>query len=160
MARRGRIGVPLTWAAAGVAGVAALVSLILAGRMDDLFDAAVAEDRVFPFTGEADEQALFPGLLGCAFIVVAIATAALAYQLQGWVNEGQHIGWVVPSAALVGVLVVGVPLALPISSFADSQYTYDLYGWWYIPFLTGAMVAYGCCLAAAVVGLIRRRAGH
>jgi hypothetical protein len=150
--RRVRIGVGLTWAATGVVGVAALVSLILAWRMDDVFTSALAEGRVLPFTGEADEQAVFPALLGFAFVAVTVATGVLGYMLRGWAYHGEHFGTVLLAAALVAVSGLGTPVVLPLS-LASQQYTHDLYGWWYVPLLIAVAASYACCLVSAAVGL-------
>ncbi|HEY0698647.1 MAG TPA: hypothetical protein VGD43_12655 [Micromonospora sp.] len=149
-----RIGVGLVWAAAGVAGLTVLVSMILAGWVEALFDAAVAEGRILPFSGEAGEQEILPAALSCVSVVIGASTALLAYQIQGWVREG-HGGWAVPNALLT-VLVAGAPVPL-VEMFADQRYTRELYGWWYFPFLLAAAAAYTCCLIGATVTLLRWR---
>ncbi len=142
----------LIWAAAGVSGVAAAVSIALIVRMDDLFTAAVAQGRAFPLDFGAGDLRTFPYVLGVYCLVVAAATAALGYVLRGWAYQREHFGPVVPVGALLAVVAFGLPAVLPVWEL-DDQYTHDIYGWWYVPFLVGAALSYACAMAAAVVGL-------
>ncbi|WP_433286566.1 hypothetical protein [Micromonospora sp. CA-244673] len=151
-----RVGLGLVWLATALAGTAVVVTGVLVARMDEIFASAVSQGRAFPFTGEAGEQSVLPFLLGCALIALFLTTAALGYLLRGWAYHNEQIGMALPAAALVIVIVLCTPLVGPID-LAQQQYTHDLYGWWYFPFLIATVVCHlGCLLAAAVV-LFRAR---
>jgi uncharacterized membrane protein len=72
----------LLWLAPAATAVVAVVSAVLLGSIDVLFERAVSERRVFPFTGEADEQGIIPGLVlvwsALATLVTLVAVALIA----------------------------------------------------------------------------------
>ncbi|MEU4482796.1 hypothetical protein AB0F68_32795 [Micromonospora sp. NPDC023966] len=150
------MGLGLVWLATVLAGTTAAVSGVLVARTDEILASAVSQDRALPFTGEAGDQSVLPFLLGCALVALSLTTAALGYLLRGWAYHSEHIGMALPAVTLIIVIVLGTPLVGPID-LARQQYTHDLYGWWYFPFLLGAVTCHlGCLLAAAVV-LFRTR---
>jgi hypothetical protein len=150
------VGLGLVWLATALAGTAVVVTGVLVARMDEIFASAVSQGHAFPFTGEAGDQSVLPFLLGCALTALFLITAALGYLLRGRAYHNEHIAMVLPAAALIIVMVLCTPLVGPMD-LAHRQYTHDLYGWWYFPFLLGAVTCHlGCLLAAAVV-LFRTR---
>lgn len=145
------MGLGLVWLATAMAGTTVVVTGVLVARMDEILASAVSQGRAFPFTGEAGDQSMLPFLLGCALVALFLATAALGYLLRGWAYHGEQIAMALPAAALIIVIVLGTPLVGPIE-LAHQQYTHDLYGWWYFPFLLAAVTCHlGCLLAAAAV---------
>ncbi|MDH6465644.1 quinol-cytochrome oxidoreductase complex cytochrome b subunit [Micromonospora sp. A200] len=149
--RTRRLGLGLVWLATALAGTTVVVTGVLLARMDEIFASAVSQGRALPFTGEASEQSMLPFVLGCALTALFLTTAALGYLLRGWAYHSEHIGLALPAAALIIVIVLCTPLVAPIE-LAREQYTHDLYGWWYFPFLIATVTCHlGCLLAAAVV---------
>lgn len=149
--RARRVGLGLVWLATALTGTAVVVTGVLVARMNEIFASAVSQGRAFPFTGEAGDQSVLPFLLGCALTALFLTTAALGYLLRGWAYHNEHIAMALPAAALIIVIVLCTPLVGPID-LAHQQYTHDLYGWWYFPFLIATVVCHlGCLLAAAVV---------
>ncbi|MGC5018310.1 hypothetical protein [Micromonospora sp. DT47] len=155
--RRARgVGLGLVWLATALAGTAVVATAVLVARMDEILASAVSQERAFPFTGEAGEQSAPLVLLGYALTALFLTTAALGYLLRGWAYHDEHIGLALPAAALIVVIVLCTPLVAPVD-LAHQQYTHDLYGWWYFPFLLATVICHlGCLLAAAVV-LFRAR---
>jgi hypothetical protein len=149
--RARRLGLGLVWLATALAGTTVVVTGVLVARMDEIFASAVSQGRALPFTGEAGEQSMLPFLLGYALAALSLTTAALGYLLRGWAYHNEHIGLALPAAALIIVIVLCTPLVGPID-LAHQQYTHDLYGWWYFPFLIATVACHlGCLLAAGVV---------
>lgn len=133
------MGLELVWLATALAGTPVVATAVLVARMDEILASAVSQGRAFPFTGEAGDQSVLPVLLGYALTALFLTTAALGYLLRGWAYHDEHIGLALPAAAPIIVIVLCAPLVAPVD-LAHQQYTHDLYGWWYFPFL----IASGC----------------
>ncbi|MCW3843368.1 hypothetical protein ONA70_25005 [Micromonospora yasonensis] len=154
--RARRVGLGLVWLAAALAGTAVVATAVLVARMDEILASAVSQGRAFPFTGEAGDQSMLPIMLGYALAALFLTTAVLGYLLRGWAYHHEHIGLAVPAAALIIVIVLCAPIVAPID-LAHQQYTHDLYGWWYFPFLIAIVTCHLGCLLAAGVVLFRAR---
>jgi dolichyl-phosphate-mannose--protein O-mannosyl transferase len=125
-----------------------VVSAVLLGAINALFERAVSEGRVFPFTGEADEQRIDPGLVliwsVLATLVTFVVVARIAAQRR---RADASRRWPVV-AAIVLVLLFAGPVAFLAKEIATNKVSQQLYAAWYVPFLAAGTLAYAVFLLA------------
>jgi hypothetical protein len=79
----------LLWLAPGVTAVIAVVSAVLVGSIDAIFEHAVSDGRVFPYTGAADEQGFNPGLVLVWSALATLVTLVMVALIGGQGRRGQ-----------------------------------------------------------------------
>jgi hypothetical protein len=146
----------LLWLAPATTAVIAVVSALLIDAIDALFARAVSDGRVFPFTGEADEQAFDPGLVllwSVLATLVTLVVVALISRQHPPLDAGRRWPLVV---AVVLVLLVAGPIAFLAAEIATNKVSQQLYGAWYVPFLAVGTFGYTVILLAGARPARRR----
>lgn len=146
----------LLWLAPAATASVAVVSAVLVGTVDALFEHAVSAGRVFPYTGGADEQGFNPGLVlvwsTLATLVTLVVVALIAGQRR---RDHVHRRWPV-IAAVVLVVLFGGPVAFLAELITTDDVSRQLYAGWYVPFLGLATLAYAVFLLAGSTTARRR----
>jgi hypothetical protein len=126
--------------------------------MDLLFREAVIEGRVFPYTGEAEEQALFPGVI---FLLSALCTlVTLTAAVFMWMIEAARpslVVWI--TLGLGGVLLallISVPVVYLATIIAQNEISQELYPRWYLPFLIAGVSTHAALLMCGALRVIAR----
>jgi hypothetical protein len=144
----------LLWLAPASTAVIAVVSAVLLAAIDALFTRAVGEGRVFPFTGEADEQGISPGLVLVWSTLTTLLTLVVVALISGQ-RRGSQVRrrWPV-AVAVVLVLLVAGPVAFLAEEIATDTVSQQLYAAWYVPFLAVGTIAYAVLLLTGVTALV------
>jgi hypothetical protein len=150
---RAGIAVAMLWAAVGVSSLITTVSLWLCFDMDAILEQAVIDGRAFPFTGEADELAMPPGVAAMVGIPVSIAMFFVVAMAARRARSGRVSRRAVAISALVSAVVWGLTVAY-VADYMGAE-RYGLYSGWYEPFLVTTGLLYAACLIGAL--LVRRR---
>ena len=146
------------WLATGVHALIALVSFRLVKSMDLRFAKAVAEGRVFPYTGEAGDQAFFPAVVLCLSVLCTLVTlAAAASGRMMVVRRWRAAGMIVGVGSVVLALVINVPVLYVATSLAEDAISQQLFAGWYVPFLVVGSLTHASFLIAGTLASYRRR---
>jgi hypothetical protein len=138
-------------AATAVAGLAAVVSAVLMSQVDSLYAADVAANpSPYISSGEAEELAFAPGAALCSWLLIAVLTGLTAWLARGWLRQGR-----IGRRGVAGLAAALLVAALPVLVFAARGSTYseewDLFGWWFVPFLAVTGAIYVACLIGWVI---------
>lgn len=158
---RRRVLVPivkwLPWIAAVVYGSIVVVSFRLSTSMDLLFREAVIEGRVFPYTGEAEEQALLPAvILLLSALCTLVTLAAAAFMRITVVARPSRVVWMI--LGLGGVLLallISVPVVYLATIIAQNEISQELYPQWYVPVLIAGISTHAAFLIRGAIGYFR-----
>jgi hypothetical protein len=153
----------LSWIAAAVHAVVAAVSFRLVTTMDLLFKEALVEDRVFPYTGEAEEQAILPGMVFFLSVLGTLLTVGAAVLLRWASRDGWRVVWVVLVVVelVLPALLIDVPVVRLAMLTAEDEVSRQLYSRWYVPLLVaGAWLHVALLITGVLTSLwqVRRRA--
>jgi protein-S-isoprenylcysteine O-methyltransferase Ste14 len=86
-------------------------------------------------------------------LLTVVLTGLVAWLVRRWMRQGR-IGWrgVAGWATALLIVVPSLVFAAYGSTFTDE---YDLFGWWYVPFIAVTGAVYAACLIGWVVGARR-----
>jgi hypothetical protein len=148
----------LPWLAVGVHALIAVVTFRLVASMDLRFAKAVAEGRVFPYTGEAGDQAFFPTVVLCLSALCTLVTlGAAASGRMIVVSRWRVAGTVVVSCSVVLAVVIDASVLYVATIIAGDEMSQQLFARWYVPFLVVGTLAHASILIAGTLASHRRR---
>jgi hypothetical protein len=138
-------------AATAVAAVAVIVSAVLMSRVDSLYAAKVAANpSPYISSGEAEEMAFAPAAGLTWALLMAVLTGLAAWQVRRRVRRGR-LGRLGVAGFAAALLVIGVPTLVFAARGSTYRDEWDLFGWWYVPFLAVTGAIYTACLFGWVI---------